>query len=180
MKKRLLLTAVLFVLIGAAGVAAIYALSNKWRRTIPYRMTESSAHGLRNAIRQFYLQYSSYPLSSDSSARDVTFDSTKPLMDVLLGANTRANPRLIQFGEWRDAGKGGGNGIVGNTQSAKFGSLVDLWGNPFRIVVDSDESHEIANPEPDASKATLRQTVLVYSAGPDGDYGSWHDNVVTW
>jgi hypothetical protein len=45
-------------------------------------------------------------------------------------------------------------------------------------IIDGNGDHQLTDPmRPDK---LLRQSILVYSAGPDGDYATWNDNVTTW
>ena len=177
MKRRILVaTALLVVFTGIVGVVFIY---HTIRSSAPARQNEATAQGLRNSIKQFHLQYSTYPVPQGANGEDISADSTKPLMDILLGRNSSANPKRIAFGEWRDAGNNR-IGIVRNKPSPHFGSLVDLWENPYRIVMDANNDNRIKNPNPGSNTPQLQQTIIIYSAGPDGDYSTWDDNIKTW
>ncbi|MGK0188422.1 MAG: type II secretory pathway pseudopilin PulG [Verrucomicrobiales bacterium] len=143
------------------------------------RHNEARAQSLRNSIKQYHLQYGQYPLSNDARHSDVSLVSSKPLMDVLLANNIEQNPRKIEFGEWRTASDHSG-GMLNETGNPNFGSLVDSWGSPYRIVFDTTEDQKITNPNPDAAVKILGLSILVYSAGPDGDFKTWDDNLKTW
>ncbi|MCB1100711.1 MAG: hypothetical protein KDN22_34435 [Verrucomicrobiae bacterium] len=154
----------------------IYSLQPSYRPS----HVEAAAQGLRNAVKQYHLQYGSFsPLSPNPTDSDFTVDSDARLMAILLGLDDERNPRKIAFGEWREAGKSRTNGLV-YAENSDSGILVDQWGNPFRIVMDVDHDYRLANPDATAEVRILRQTILVYSAGPDGDFDTWNDNITTW
>lgn len=69
-----------------------------------------------------------------------------------------------------------GAGALG-TVEPNVGAFVDPWGNPFEYKVDADRNEEIPDPETDT---VVRARVLAWSAGPDGDYDTWDDNVKGW
>jgi len=54
---------------------------------------------------------------------------------------------------------------------------VDPWGNAFEYQVDENRDGVI--PEPDTGDS-LRAGVIAWSAGPDGDYDTWEDNIKGW
>lgn len=63
------------------------------------------------------------------------------------------------------------NGIIVSSDGVT-GTLVDQWGNPFRIVADGDGDNHLANPDTSSETKILRQTIIVYSAGPDGNFAT--------
>ena len=132
------------------------------------------ARGLRNGIRQFHLQYGNYLAFSGSSSLEVDFSvsSDAVTMAILLGIDRDRNPRGIQFGDW---GADSSNGIVTSVGSQFDGSFVDPWGIPYIISIDGDGDGRI--PDPADTENMLKKVIVVYSAGPDGDFRTWHDNV---
>ena len=50
---------------------------------------------------------------------------------------------------------------------------------PFLYAVDADGDGHVKNPDPDKNNL-VRADVIAWSAGPDGDYRSWEDNVCSW
>ena len=58
-------------------------------------------------------------------------------------------------------------------------AFVDAWGTPFKFRLDQTGSGEMPSPNPEADDV-LRAQVLVWSAGPDGDFDTWADNVEGW
>jgi len=61
--------------------------------------------------------------------------------------------------------------------------IVDGSGNYFRIRLDSDGNKEIDNPNPDQvaeGRTIIAKRVLVWSAGKDGNWDTWADNLMSW
>jgi prepilin-type N-terminal cleavage/methylation domain-containing protein len=58
-------------------------------------------------------------------------------------------------------------------------AFVDAWGAPFKFRLDTTGSGELVNPNPEVDEM-LKAQVAVWSAGPDGDYATWEDNVAGW
>jgi len=137
-----------------------------------------------NAIGSYHYEYREYPLLDP--ANDLTVDSGSSLMDILLAADQQAgaggrNRRHIPFysgsiakpmadGRYRRGvsvlGKGGGY------------ELWDPWGQLYRVRFDSDGDGRIEAP--DAPGTFLSETIAVWSAGPDGDFDTWDDNMKSW
>lgn len=45
---------------------------------------------------------------------------------------------------------------------------------------DTDGNNRISNPDPTIPAASLPDSIDVWSAGPDGDFDTWEDNVKIW
>ncbi|RBP45832.1 hypothetical protein DES53_102214 [Roseimicrobium gellanilyticum] len=89
-----------------------------------------------------------------------------------MGTDTSKNPRGTGFYEPPPAKKKGGG------YSPEPG-LVDVWGTKgYVVILDYDGDKEIADPEHPNAKITA--SALIYSAGPDGDFSTWKDNVKSW
>lgn len=147
---------------------------------------ENTAFNLKNAISTYYTEYRRYPVNV--RVADAVVDSDHKLMDVLLGADKSAehaglNPRRIAFFTGK-AGKSMSSSIFhkGITlDSDGGGELWDPWGNHYRIQMDADHNNKVDNPEtPEMDNPGLPESILVWSAGPDGDFNTWEDNPKTW
>ena len=140
--------------------------------------TRVTMKGLEIAIKGYQTEYNRLPLKGNSSpaAGDQNSDTTDPdgraLLDTLLGKDTVTNPRSIYFIDLPPARASGAG------YSASSG-LRDPWGkNGYRILLDANGDNRITDPEGLAGDLTA--TILIYSAGPDGDFTTWADNVCNW
>jgi hypothetical protein len=62
----------------------------------------------------------------------------------------------------------------------EFG-LYDPWGQTYQVVLDTDYDEQIENPEPGLKgEEMLKSSFIVWSAGPDGDFDTWEDNICSW
>lgn len=106
-------------------------------------------------------------------------------MDILLGSETERgehgrNGRGIRFYTDKPArtdprGKPS-RGVSFNPQGG--GDLWDTWGNPYRVRFDTTFDNQVESPEIPGS--FLPESIIVWSAGKDGDFKTWEDNVKTW
>jgi hypothetical protein len=61
--------------------------------------------------------------------------------------------------------------------------LRDAWGNFFKMQVDLNGDGKIPNPAPGQGSDmadTMPAGFIIYSAGPDGNFATWKDNVRSW
>lgn len=61
--------------------------------------------------------------------------------------------------------------------------LLDAWGHPYRLHLDLNGDGKIPHPAKDTgtpAPVLIPPGFVIYSAGPDGDYSTWDDNVRSW
>ena len=93
------------------------------------------------------------------------------------GKRDANNFRQLRFLEM-----GKGMKIDGGKHDGGFG---DPWGHasgrlPFLYAVDDDGDGLVRNPNGDSNQTQIRADVIAWSAGPDGDFSTWDDNVGSW
>lgn len=150
------------------------------------RHAETTSFGLKNAISAYRAEYRDYPILNP--VNDHTLNSDHELMDIVLGSDKQAehggrNPRRIAFyNDKRAKPIGESRFRKGLTFDEKDGTgeLWDPWGNHYRVRFDSDGNGRVENPDPTAPSDFLPESIIVWSAGPDGDFETWDDNVKTW
>lgn len=71
----------------------------------------------------------------------------------------------------------GKGGLLRDDGGGQQMQLRDPWGG-YRIRSDSDGGGKIVNPEEPAGER-ITSGVILYSAGPDQDFGTWEDNVTS-
>jgi hypothetical protein len=158
-------------------------------------MTTAITHG----IEQFRFDYNTLPLPSTPapprSDTDTDTSPAHPFINILVGkepeGEIRQNPRSVDFLEsikfakrpkndrsppiWQ-------NGLILDEATGYYG-IVDAWGTPYRIRLDTNNDKTILNPNPEqaaAGRTTLPKYVLVWSAGKDRDWDTWDDNPMSW
>lgn len=140
-----------------------------------YSPAKSIMKDLQVATGHFRTEYNRFPLPMpiDDKA-DMTLRSRGAWIAALLGEEDSLNPRKIKFIDLPQA-RDGKRGLL------KEGSeqvLVDPWGEPLYVIMDTNLDNRIIDPE-DAAKL-LHGTVFIYSSGPDRDPKTWEDNVCSW
>ncbi len=159
-------------------------------------MSMSFAEG----VEQFYAEYSRLPMPNGqkSGKADLDSDTSFPdgLVRVLIGKEPndvgKQNPSDIDFIEGIKAAASNvkigvfskrlpwSNGLIYENEEY---ALVDSWGNFYRVRLDGDGDHQVANPDPEQAangRPTLPLRVIVWSPGKDGKEGTWEDNLRSW
>ena len=127
--------------------------------------TQGDAMLVATSLMRYQAEYNRWP--STYPNRYTTDDDWVGMMAPRPGVSVPANPKRIIFFE-------PGGGALDDR-----GYFVDGWGNPFRFRLDTTGREEVDNPDEDAG-GTIAERAIAWSAGPDGDYGTWADNVKSW
>lgn len=140
---------------------------------------ENTVYNLRNSISAFFTEYREFPISdkTNPAAQDVSVHSNADLMPILMGNAPAQNPRSIRFFSGMQA-KPGTNGGFRKGYDSGTQTLYDPWGNPYRVIFDNNMDNRIDSPATPGS--SISATILIWSAGPDGDFKTWEDNIKTW
>ena len=189
----------IFGLIMALMIFAFYMHSRAPDRE---RASESRtmARTIANALGQFQADYHKPPLPScprlPGADCDTDTSPTHGFTDILAGkegeATDRQNKRKADYFEGikpakkaipKDTSTVWKNGIYLDETTSNYG-VMDAWGSPFRIRIDTNKDAEIANPNPDQTASGRpvipNKSAIVWSAGKDGDWTTWDDNLVSW
>lgn len=168
-------------LVGVGVVAILAALAvpafNQVQSKAKMVRTQVMMKNLQMGIRSYQTEYNRMPKT------DAARDPQPPhgelcqgqLLEILLGTDKQQNPREIQFIELPTIpsdGKGPGMQTISGLPT-----LVDAWGHPMLVLMQDDGS---GLPDPEHSGGTLNAEILIWSAGPDGDFATWKDNVTSW
>lgn len=129
---------------------------------------------LHVGIRGYYTEYGHYP-SEQTKDDDKMRTNEGELIAILLAsdAQTKMNGRGIKFVEL-PVGKNGRGGLVG--QSADDYQLLDEWGQPLYVIMDTSGDEKVENPDvgnedPKVSSGAspeLPVGVAIYSLGENG------------
>lgn len=163
-------------LVGLVLVAMLVAIAIPVGRKVLDKarslQVKATAKGLEIAVKGYVNEYSRLP-NLGTSNEGAFMESEGLVLDTLTGKNTDQNPRQIGFFELPPP-KGPG----GSFTTSSGVELRDLFGNRFRMHFDWNGDGSI--PDPEHSGASLPGPVIIYSAGADGDYTTWKDNVKSW
>lgn len=122
--------------------------------------TNQAMEQLETSLNRYYAEYGKHPFDGNS---DVKLASNGSLMDLLRGkSGMKNNPREIAFFF-------GGSGLIDGE-----GNLVDAWGRPYEILLDTDSSGQI-----DLGAERINRPIAVRSSGPDQLFGT-DDDIRTW
>tara|TARA_B100001057_G_scaffold271854_2_gene272133 strand:+ start:9804 stop:10937 length:1134 start_codon:yes stop_codon:yes gene_type:complete len=136
------------------------------------------------ACDAFFEEYQALPMAT-TSAIDAEQVTDNRLMAPLLGLKVASdeNPKLKTFFSWK-AAKGTGNSAVGGlVRTETTASLVDPWGNFYRVVFNYDNDFNLREPQATGRNEVIyERRVLTYSLGPDGIAGGEgeKDNIYSW
>lgn len=131
---------------------------------------------LVEAIEKYRNEYGVLPLLTN---RQPMRTDEGALIDILIGNNTLENSRSIPF---MDSGRR--NFLV--PSSGPGAALVDPWGNPYFVAMDTDGDGAIDDPI-GTGRRIRGKAAIAWSAGPDGkiqagdpDHLDNQDNIDTW
>ena len=123
---------------------------------------KNNAMQLAIATKQFHAEYGHLPLSSANDSADLSPENGV-LLDVLRARDEQENPRGIVFFESRE-------------DRFRGSALVDPWGQPYRIVLDTNGDGQI-----NVGNKMLRTPVAVWSIGKNGrDEAGAGDDIPSW
>lgn len=186
----------------SAGIAVIFWALLLWAGSRPIsrisegvRKKEASvmAAALAHAVSQFHADYGKLPELPGAFAlqgSDVQADTSSGhiLIRILAGkepaTGARQNPREVNYLEGIKPAKGlpkpgpHGDWINGLVCMPPDFSVIDPWGLPFRVRLDTNGDGMLANPVPESPP--LAAKALFWSAGKDGDWDTWDDNPRSW
>ena len=186
----------LVVLLGILGLIAFFKFS-QIVGGVKRKEAQVMSIAISNAVEQFYESVNGLPLPSGphlpGGDRDTDTSPSHGFTAVLMGKEgetaDRQNERNVDYAEYIKPAKqqkgtawNHSNGVVTLSTGASYG-IVDAYGNPFRIRLDTNGDQRLANPNPDQAAqgtAVLAKRVIVWSAGKDGDWNTWDDNLMSW
>lgn len=149
--------------------------------------TQAGLKDLVLGINNYRVEYGSFPLLKEQTNKgDQHFESTGPILSILLGKNVQGlNPREVAYIE-PPMGREGKRGLIEDGPTGEY-KLMDSWGHPYVVLLDANYDNQIENPDcknssPLVNKdslATIIAGAIAYSLGPDG-IESTADDIVSW
>lgn len=188
----------IFILLAAAILfAASRGTANRIVESPKLTASRIRGKNISDAIDQFYEKYNRLPVPSGKKSNpqesiDTDSSPDSGLIRILLGrepdGTAKQNTGNINFlADLNSADSIEGphatqwlEGILADDPNP---SLIDAWGNFYRIRLDSRYSGQLPNPdsdEPDGGRSVIFKRCIVWSAGTDGEEDTWSDNPKSW
>lgn len=147
---------------------------------------------LKSGIDAYQLDYNRFPIDSNTNGEDtpeLITDGSNALVDALMGippatnGGTVLSPKRVQYSTFPTA-KNDRHGLVGSTRPYK---LNDMWGQPYRILLDTNGDNQVKNPDIQNTDPKISQNQAehlatksaVYSSGKDKTPHT-SDDIVSW
>jgi hypothetical protein len=172
-----------FVLIFVAEVWTIIFSDRLPRKAINTKC-RAMMIGFIMGLKAYQTEYNRFPVEGLTSIDPKAPSITRGKIMTTLhpdqkAAPTESNLRRINFYDPPPA-KNKKNGLCMDEHNEPV--LVDPWGTPFRFNFDQTGEGKVPNPDPRDNKEHpfVETTVLMYSAGPDGNPDTWEDNILSW
>ena len=178
-KKRSIVKIVIFIttilLLLISLIMAAQAIVTTRTQNLPPMATMKS---LEIAVRSYKTEYLRLPAAKDpipteeGTILDTSSADGLAFLNVLLAVTPERNPRHIRFWDGPSLRKDG-SGF-----SAEKGLVDQPSRRGFRIVLDYNDDGIITDPS--GGPTPISSDVILYSAGRDGDFNTWTDNICSW
>lgn len=123
------------------------------------------------SLTTYLTEYNRYPVTDGETS---ALDCAGPWLEALLGNEPKLNPRKIVFLNTINTKRN----QAGLINLGGMHTMADAWGRPLHAMMDTNSDGKLADPEHPGS--VLAERVLIWSAGPDGDFNTWNDNICSW
>jgi len=146
-------------------------------------MASANMIGMSLSIKMFQTEYDRMPVEISPGSESIPLRTQGALVNILMGKDTKANPKGIQFLQPLPAqNKSGGYYEDDHGQPV----IADPWGEPYYVLLTAEKQKAkdktVPNPDPRENKdhPVIESSVILFSAGPDHDPNTWEDNVLSW
>lgn len=148
---------------------AMPAMNQTLRKAKEARVHSTMAE-LSAATANYQVEYRKFPV--ETSGEDVTLESRGRFLAALSGDPSEAgseglNPRQVTFYV----------PLSSRSHSPEDHGQWDPWGNLYLIRIDADYDNQVIDP---STGTPVTRSVIIWSAGPDGDFDTWEDNLKSW
>ncbi len=153
-------------------------------KRVKIAQARSDAQVVVATMSKYRMEYNRWPEGEEVEGSEGYPATTKKWVDIMnpditTGAGKRdpnnfRQLRFLEMGKAMRIESGNHEGGFGDPFPHKDGRV------PFLYAVDDDGDGHVNHPDPDKGGELIRADVVAWSAGPDGDYRSWEDNVTSW
>ncbi|MBP7949153.1 MAG: type II secretion system protein [Verrucomicrobiales bacterium] len=177
-----LLVVVAIIALLAVGIISGYTKITKGAKV---KASQMVCVQVANAVSQFYSDYEGLPTEVGGEDTEQTSMEGDLIAILLAKGEVAKNPRKLNYLEGMKQAKKGSSGAFEDGLDFESDptkpTLLDPWGQAYKIKMDSDLNNEIENPEKDATPKIIRgKRCIVWAPGPDKNYDTWNDNVKSW
>lgn len=191
---------VVIVIIAILASLAIPVANLVMRKADQVR-TQKTMKDIVVAVNHYRTEYNRFPINpEDATSGDtdlepfLTDGNSTPIINILMANTTTGaddmNPRKIKFLDLPNAKNNNQFGIIDPSGGSGDGTpvrLVDIWGLPYVVALDTNYDNRIENPDKQSndmltsSRAPefLSASAIVFSYGPDKQR-STKDDIVSW
>ncbi len=155
-------------------------------KKVKMAQARSDAQVVAATMSKYRLEYNRWP-KVDEVAEGYP-GTSKAWVDIMnpeitTGASAKRDPNNFRQLRFLEMGKGM---KIDDSDPGDFkGGFGDPWSHPkkgrlpYLYVCDDDGDGMVRNPNTESNNL-IRADVIAWSAGPDGDYTTWQDNVGSW
>jgi prepilin-type N-terminal cleavage/methylation domain-containing protein len=200
-QRAFTLVELLVVIVIIAILAALAVpVTNKVMQNAYTVQIKATMKDIQVAIGHYRTEYNRFPINMAGSTSGNDMDpiitnGSNQFVNILMGmTNPSESPNLnirkLKFIDLPFAKNGQSFGVIDPSGGAGTGAplqLVDLWGQPYRVMLDTNYDNRLLNP--DASNVDqrisgrapqfLNATSAIHSTGPDRILNT-KDDVVSW
>jgi prepilin-type N-terminal cleavage/methylation domain-containing protein len=139
--------------------------------------------GLQTGISNYVSDYNRVPARGPTDT-EITLSPGTSLIKAMLGDNVDGlNPRGTAYLDAKMAT----NGINGLAGADENWALIDPWGQPYRVALDTDGDGWVQNPDSENEDPAIAKDAprrlpmhsIAHSAGPDKKWNT-QDDIASW
>jgi hypothetical protein len=182
-KTWLVLAAIFFLGITTASFLDHWPWMRKDSQNRGHGIAGYTMSGMILGLKTYETEYNRLPLEALTSSDQRAWQRARgSILDVLRprnGERSTSNPLGINFYD-PPLAREKRRGLYFDDQNAPI--LVDPWGEPYYFIIAFGDDGKVPNPDPrdNEKHPFLNTSIIMFSAGPDGNPNTWDDNVLSW
>ncbi len=152
-------------------------------KRVKVAQARSDAQVVVATMSKYRLEYNRWPdVDEVAEGYPGTSKAWVDIMNPEITTGTAAKRDPNNFRQLRFLEMGKGMKIESGTHEGGFGDPFPHKDGrmPFLYALDDDGDGHVKHPDPDKGGELIRADVVAWSAGPDGNFSTWSDNVGSW